>query len=148
MQLIVEKISQLGIGWNERRLDEDDFHNICKRFKISVTEMPLTVSGFYYRVTGKDFIAVDSKLSGPKKMFVLFHELGHFLLHTPDTGATANFHGIGRRSRKEIEADAFALCSIIPRPVLESRSICELIDDGIDPDALRERVEVYRRFGI
>lgn len=148
MQFIVGKISQLGIGWNERRLDEDDFHNICKRFKISVTEMPLTVSGFYYRVTGKDFIAVNSKLSGPKKTLVLFHELGHFLLHTPDTGATANFHGIGRRSRKEIEADAFALCSIIPRPVLESRSICELIDDGIDPDALRERVEVYRRFGI
>lgn len=148
MQLIVEKISQLGIGWNERPLNEDDFYNICKRFKIGVTEMPLTVGGFYYRVMGKDFIAVDCKLSGPRKLLVLFHELGHFLLHTPDTGATANFHGIGRRGRKEIEADAFALCSVIPKSLIESRSLEELIHDGIDPDALCERVEIYRRHGI
>lgn len=148
MQLIVKKISRLGIGWNERPLTECDFYNICKRFKISVAEMPLTVSGFYYRVTGKDFIAVDSRLSGPRKLLVLFHELGHFLLHTPDTGATANFHGIGRRSRKEIEADAFALCAIIPKSLLETRSIDEIVDEGIDPDALRERVEIYGRCGI
>ncbi len=148
MQLIVDKISRLGIGWNERSLTEYDFYCICRRFKIGVTEMPLTVSGFYYRVAGKDFIAVDSRLSGPKKLLVLFHELAHFLLHTPDSGATANFHGVGRRSRKEIEADAFALCSIIPRSLLESCSIEELIHDGIDPDALRERVEIYRRCGI
>lgn len=148
MHMISKRLAQLGIGWNVRPLTESDFYNICKKFRISVTEMPLTVSGFYYRVAGKDHIAVNSRLSGPKKLLVWFHELGHFLLHTPDTGATANFHGVGKRSRKEIEADAFALCSIIPKPMLESRSLEELVCDGIDPDALHERVEIYRRSGI
>lgn len=148
MQFIIDKIAPICPGWNRRALTEDDFYKLCKRFKIGVTEMPLTVSGFYYRVSGRDFIAVDSRLSGSKKLLVLFHELGHFLLHTPDSGATANFHGIQKSSRKEIEADAFALCAVIPKTMLESSSPDELIHDGIDPDALRERIEVYRRCGI
>ena len=148
MQFIVNKISPLCPGWNRRPLTEDDFYRLCKKFRIGVTEMPLTVSGFYYRVSGRDFIAVDSKLSGPKKLLVLFHELGHFLLHTPESGATANFHGIQKTSRKEIEADAFALCAVIPKTMLESRSPDDLIFDGIDPDTLRERVGVYHRCGI
>lgn len=148
MQFIVDKISRVYPDWNKRPLTETDFYKLCKRFRIGVTEMPLTVGGFYYRVSGRDFIAVDSKLSGPKKLLVLFHELGHFLLHTPDSGATANFHGIQKSSRKEMEADAFALCAVIPKTLLESRSPDELINEGIDPDALRERAEVYRRCGI
>lgn len=144
MHLISQKLSKLGIGWNERTLTEADLYRICKRFKIGVAEMSLTVGGFYYRVAGRDHIAVDSKLSATKKLLVLFHELGHFLLHTPDSGATANFHGVGRRSRKEIEADAFALCAIIPKALLETRTIDELIDEGIDPEALHQRIEIYR----
>lgn len=148
MRFLTSKISKLRTGWNQRSLTEDDFYKLCKRFKIMVTEMPLTVSGFYYRVSGRDFIAVDSKLSGQKKLLVMFHELGHFLLHAPDCGETANFHGIQKTSRKEIEADAFALCAVIPKTMLESCSPDELVQEGIDPDALRERVEVYRRCGI
>lgn len=148
MRSILDKLSHLRTGSNKRSLDENDFYNICKHFKIGVTEMPLTVSGFYYRVAGRDFIAIDSRLTGLKKLLVMFHELGHFLLHAPDSGVTANFHGVGCRSRKEKEADAFALSAIIPRTLLETRSIDEIVDDGIDPDTLRERVEVYDRFGI
>lgn len=148
MNIISQKLLQLGIGWNVRTLTEADLHRICKRFKVGVTEMPLTVSGFYYRVAGRDHIAVDSRLSGTKKLLVLFHELGHYLLHTPDSGATANFHGVGRRSRKEIEADVFALCAIIPKPRVESGTIDELLDEGIDPDMLRLRIEIYRNHGI
>ncbi|MBK6750525.1 MAG: ImmA/IrrE family metallo-endopeptidase [Pyrinomonadaceae bacterium] len=148
MQFVVDKISPLCPGWNKRPLTEDDFYQLCKRFRIGVTEMPLTVGGFYHRVSGRDFIAVDSRLSGAERVLVLFHELGHFLLHTPDSGATASFHGVQRSSRKEIEADAFALCAVIPKTLLESRSTDELIAEGIDRDTLRERVEIYRRYRL
>lgn len=148
MQFLNDKIDSLRIGWNDRPLDERDFYSICKRFRIGVTEMPLVSGGFYYRVLGKDYIAVNSRLSGAKKLIVLFHELGHFLLHTPESGATANFHGVGRRTRQEIEADAFALCAIIPRSMLEDRTIDELINDGIDPETLSERVNLYRVYSI
>lgn len=149
MQFFTDKISQLDIGWNERPLGEADFYRLCKRYKIGVQEMPLTVSGFYYRLMGRDFIAVDSRLAGPQKLAVLFHEIGHFLFHTPESGATANFHGVGRRTRKEREADVFALCALIPRTWIESRSSQELIDDeGFPPEMLAERHKILERYRI
>lgn len=147
MQFVIDKIAKLKIGWNERPLTEADFYRLCKRFKVSVTEMPLTVSGFYYRVMGRDFIAVDSRLVGPEKLAVLFHELGHFLLHTPESGATANFHGVGRKTRLELEADAFALCALIPLPWLTTRTAEELVDDGFPDEMIAERYGVYDRYG-
>ena len=77
MRFLTDKITRLGIDWNERPLDEADFYKLCKRFKIVVQEMPLTTDGFYYRVMGRDYIAVDSRLNPPQKLLVLFHELGH-----------------------------------------------------------------------
>jgi len=110
--------------------------------------MPLTSGGFYYRVLGKDYIAIDSRLTGAKELIVLFHEIGHLLLHTPESGATANFHRVARRTRQKIEADAFALCALIPRSMLEDRTIDELVNDGIDPDMLSERVNLYCLYSI
>jgi len=129
MQFFLDKINALGIGWNGRPQTEGDFQRLCKRFKIRLLEMPLRTDGFYYRVMGKDFIAVDSRLAGPQKLAVLFHELGHFLLHAPASGPAANFHGVGRRTRKECEADIFALCALIPKPWLTRRSFDELTDE-------------------
>ena len=148
MRFAIEKISQIKIGWNERPLGEDDFYRLCKRYKVTVQEMPLRVGGFYYRVMGRDFIAVDSRLAGPQKLAVLFHELGHFLLHTPETGATANFHGVGRQTRKEQEAEVFALCSLIPQTLIHTRTIQELIDDGFPTDMIVERFAIFDRYGF
>src|SRR5204863_200450 len=125
-----------------------DFYRLCRRFRVSVQEMPLAVSGFYYRVMGRDFIAVDSRLAGPQKLAVLFHELGHFLFHAPDSGETANFHGVGRRTRKECEADIFALCAVIPLARLISHDAAHPIDDDLPADLLKKRLEIYPLYGI
>ena len=149
MQFIREKVARLKIEWNERPLNEADFYRLCKRFKIKVQEMPLTTGGFYYRVAGKDYIAVDSRLNPPKKLIVLFHELGHYLFHTPETGATANFHGVGRRTRKEVEADVFALCAVIPTSLIEDGRVEEMIDEGgFTPEMVEERRQIFIRYGI
>lgn len=149
MRFLTDKILKLNFGWNERPLSEADLYALCKRFKISVQEMPLSVGGFYYRVMGRDYIAVDSKLPPQRKLAVLFHELGHFLFHAPESGVTANFHGIGRRTRQEIEADIFALCAIVPRAWIESRSIQDLIEvEGIPAEMVDSRYEILRRYGM
>jgi len=148
MRLLAEKISKLQIGWNERPLTEDDFVTLCGRFGITVDERPLGVAGFYYRVMGRDFIAVDSRLGWPEKLGVLFHELGHFLLHAPRTGPSAGFHGVGRLTRKEREADAFALCALIPKSQIESRSIHDLIDQGFTAEMITGRYALYEQYGI
>jgi len=149
MNFLVEKISHLKIHWNKRPLTEDDFYRLCRRFKITAQEMPLSVSGFYYCMKRRHFIAIDSKLPAQKKLLVMFHEFAHFLMHVPDTGVTANFHGIGKKTRKEIEADAFALCALIPRTWIETRSDQEILEDeGVEPEFLRERKEIYKKFEI
>ena len=114
MLLLADTISRLRINWNKRPLSEVDFHKLCRKHKVTVEEMPLRVSGFYYCAMGRHFIAVDSRLSPQKKLFVMFHEFAHYLLHSPSGSATANYHGIGKRTRAEIEADSFALCALMP----------------------------------
>jgi Zn-dependent peptidase ImmA (M78 family) len=149
MQLFADKIRRLRFSWNIRPLNEADFHKLCKRFRVTVTEMPLRTDGFYYCMKGRHFIAIDSKLHGHEKLFVMFHELAHFLMHTPDAGVTANFYGVGKKTRKEAEADAFALCAILPRKWVESRTPHELTDDeGIPPNLIAERLAVYQFYGI
>ncbi|MBX7055729.1 MAG: ImmA/IrrE family metallo-endopeptidase [Pyrinomonadaceae bacterium] len=149
MRFLSEKASAVCRQWNRKPLTEQDFYRICRRLKVSVTEMPLRTNGFYYSVRGRHFIAIDSKLPPVKRLFVMFHELGHFLLHLPDSGTTANFHGVGRRDRKECEADVFALCSLIPQNWIAGRPAEELIvDEGLDREMVAERAEIYRLRGI
>ncbi len=149
MRFFLDKISKLRIGWNERPLTEADFYRLCKQFNVRVTETPLATGGFYYRLMGRDFIAIDSKLSGARKLAVLFHELAHFLFHVPESGPTANFYNVGRRTRKEIEADIFSLCALIPFRSLASRSLQELVEEnGFPLEMAIERYEIFRRYGI
>jgi Zn-dependent peptidase ImmA (M78 family) len=147
MKFILDKLSRLNIGWNERVLTERDFERLCRRFRIRVDEMPLRPGGFYYRLLGRDYIAIDSRLTGIRKLTVQFHELAHFLLHTPESGTAANFHGL-TRTRQEREADAFALCAVMPLNLIHERSAAELIDDGIPADLVADRLELFQRQGI
>ena len=148
MQFLIDKISRLNIGWNERPLGERDFDALCRRFRITVQEMPLSTAGFYYRLLGRDFIAIDSKLKGPQRLAVLFHEFAHFLFHTSEAGPAAGFHGVGRRTRKEIEADVFSLCAILPRSLLTTRSTDDLINEGWPAAMIEERLSIFQQYGI
>ena len=148
MQFFVEKISKLNLGWNDRPLDEFDLDQLCRRFAVTVLEMPLATDGFYYRVLGQDCIAVNSRLGRVQKLAVLFHELGHFLFHAPESGPAASFHGVGRRTRKECQADVFALCALIPKLWITSRSVDELIDEGVTAEMIAARCKVYERYGV
>lgn len=147
MNFILDKLLRLQIGWNERVLDEHDFERLCRRFRIRVEEMPLRPGGFYYRVLGRDYIAIDSRLTGVRKLAVQFHELAHFLLHTPESGTAANFHGL-TRTRQEQEADVFALCAIMPLSLIRDRTPAELIDEGFPADLVTDRFAIVERHGI
>ena len=109
----------------------------------------MRVSGFYYCLLGRHYIAINSRLRQHKKLFVMYHEFAHYLMHAPDTGVTANFHGVGKKTRKEAEADAFALCAVIPKTWIESRSPHEIVEvEGIPEPIIKERLELYETRGI
>lgn len=145
MRFLIDKLATLRVGWNERVLTVDDFYKICRRFRVTVQEMPLTVGGFYYRAMGKECIAVDSRLPEKEKLVVMFHELGHFLFHAPETGATASFHHVAGPTREECEADVFAICAILPRTLIENRSAADLIDDGYPRAVVQTRLAIFER---
>lgn len=149
-ELLPRKIFAIEkFGWNEKPLTEADFYRLCQRFRITVEEIPLRVSGFYYCVMGRHYIAIDRGLRGKQKLFVMFHEFAHFLMHAPNTNETASYHGVGRQTRKEREADLFALVALIPQHWLETRTPDELIaDEGITSDMLRERMELFARHSL
>ena len=148
MRSYLDKIKKLHIGWNQRPLGENDFYDLCRKFKVTVVEMPLRTNGFYYCVKRRHFIAVDSKLTHLKKLLVMFHEFAHFLMHSPDTNTTASFHGLGQKTRKELEADTFALCALIPKSWIEEREIGELVDEGYSTEMLLERARIFEQFGL
>ena len=149
MLFFLDKISQLGSEWNRKPLTQDDFYRLCKRHRVTIQEMPLRVSGFYYCVLGRHYIAIDSRLRQHKKLFVMFHEFAHYLMHAPDTGVTANFHGVGIKTRKEAEADAFALCSMIPTPWIVNRTTQELLEDeGLPEEMIADRLKIYTQYRI
>lgn len=148
MRFFREKIESLVNGWNKRPLTEGDFHRLCRRHRITVDEMPLRVSGFYYCVMGRHFIAIDSKLPPTQKLFVMFHEFAHYLMHAPNTNETASYHGVGRRTRKEEEADLFALVALIPIDMLRDGSVDGLVEDGFERDMVERRFAIFEKHGI
>jgi len=148
MQFFLEKASRLRCNWNKQALTEEDFYRLCRRRKITVKEMPLRTSGFYYCVLGKHYIAVDSTLERYEKLFVMFHEFAHYLMHAPDAGVTANFHGVGQKTRKETEADAFALCALIPKCWIETRTVHDIAEnEGVPEQMLLYRLALYEMHG-
>lgn len=149
MIFLLDKVAQLRSQWNKKPLSEDDFFRLCSRKKITVVEMPLTTNGFYYCVKGQHFIAVDCRLEPYRKLLVMFHEFAHYLMHAPDTGVTASFHGIGKKTKNESEADLFALCALMPKAWIERGILAETAaEEGIPADLVSERFRSYERFGI
>lgn len=149
MNLLIGKFEQLACGWNHRPLGEKEFYQLCDQFNVSAQETLLQTNGFYFSVNGNHFIAVNKELCEVRKLFVQFHEFAHFLLHSPAYGAGAKFHGVSRKTRQEAEADLFALCAIMPRPLIEGISVQELTDDhGLPDDLVDERIKIYRTHDI
>ena|SRR3982751_3125308 len=149
MFFLLEKVAQLRCGWNRKPLTEEDFFRLCSRKKITVVEMPLRTNGFYYCVKGQHFIAVDSRLEAHRKLLVMFHEFAHYLMHAPEISETASFHGIGQKTRKEVEADLFALCALMPKSWIEQGRFAETAaEEGIPADLAGERLCLYHQFSI
>src|SRR5690606_17957025 len=128
MQSFLTKIEKLKCGWNAVPLDEAVFEALCKKLKIRTRWLPLTVGGFYTCDKQKDYIAISSKLGPDESLFVMFHELGHYLMHAPSRERVAFYCGSKTHSRDEQEADAFACCALLPLDLLKEREPTELAE--------------------
>jgi Zn-dependent peptidase ImmA (M78 family) len=147
MKSFLKKISKLECGWNEVPLDQDTFDRLCARLRIKFRLMPLSVQGFYTCDKKKHYIAINSRLTPFTALFTMYHELGHFLMHSPRTDSISNYCGSENHSRDEAEADAFAYCAVLPLQLLRSREPEELADI-YGSTFFMKRLEVYERYRI
>lgn len=94
-------------GLNERRLTKTDLETICERDRVTIVPQDVTTS-FYMSVMNRHFVVIPKRLRGLKCEFVIWHEIGHHLLHGGrDAGTQAFWFGL-LEPRKEAEASSAA----------------------------------------
>ena len=116
--------------------------------RIVLEALETDLSGVLHVVDGTPLIAVNSAQSGARQRFTVAHELGHFVLHGPQTFVDRRF--VFRRDQKaatgtdreEIQANMFAAEILMPRDWL-LRDAGDLGFDMGDDDALRELARHY-----
>lgn len=149
MIFLLDKFEHLG--WNKGAFTEDDILRICRREKIELVEYPLSGSpGSYMRVGGRSIIAVDSRLRGVRRLYVLLHELAHHLLHVPPDVTVAYFFRLRPHTKQEFEAEVFATVALLPEPTLR-RILAEGGDfeaEGFTRDIVEFRLKVLDRYGV
>lgn len=138
------KLLLLPRGWNTRVFTERDFFELCDRDDVMVFCASLPVPGFYCVHRGQPLIFFDRDLTGPQRLLVMFHEIGHHWLHCPGIQFFLGHHG-----KCEFEANLIAACALIPRPLLIRFSLNEIAEEyGYPEELLRFRMEVFYRTGL
>lgn len=143
MILAQDAFRRLIKGWNRRPLTEKDFYRLCRKFGILVFEEDpeeMTDKGEYTVVEGVPIIFLDKTLKGLERLWVMFHELGHHLLHSPETC----FFSEGSVHKEQSEANAFAACALIPKQAVTQMYLWELYDvDEFAAKLFDIRLEFY-----
>lgn len=108
-----------------------DVEKICEKHGLSVLRKDVeSISGFIVRNDGKTVIGVNSSNVQVRQRFTIAHELGHYLLHSPNTDDVHIDSGFEVRFRDELssqgtdrseqEANFFAAELLMPQKFLES----------------------------
>jgi Zn-dependent peptidase ImmA (M78 family) len=133
-----------------RPATEDDLLTFCSERGIEVLFKPTVTNGFYVVYEGEHFIFLGSKLRGWRLLYVLAHEIGHYLLHVPgEKQFGAECFDIHEKRKKHREAESVAALLLLPIPELEqvlisgSHHVAEEIADLV---ALR--IEIRDKYKI
>ncbi len=134
--------------WNKRALTEKDFFNLCKKLGVLVFEEDpdcVPGEGVYVVVEGIPVIFINNTLKGLKKLWVMFHELGHHLLHTPETC----FFSESTVHKAQSEANLFAAIALLPEPMIRQIPLWEVYEvDEHSANLLQTRLEIFEIYKV
>src|SRR5205085_6608202 len=96
----------------------------CKRFGVLVFEEDpdcVPGDGVYIVIEGIPIIFINNTLTGLKRLWVMYHEFGHHLLHTPETClfSDSTIH------KAQSEANFFAALALLPEPMVRQIPLWE-----------------------
>lgn len=130
-----------ALGWNQRVLTYEIFERFCEREGILILNAALECPspGFFRIHRGWPVIAIDQQLRGVKRNLVAWHEVGHYLLHTPGH--------FGWHAKTELQADVVAHIALIPAVLIRSCTPAEIAEEyGYTQEMIWTRLEILRRF--
>lgn len=140
-QILKKKVPE----WNDEVLTEASFYRICERLRVGIVETDTRASGEYTVHAGRPIIILSSRIKQQMRAWVMFHELGHHLLHYPAT------HRFSKSifSRIDRESNFFAAIALMPTRIITGKSKAEIRADFAYPQEIIEiRYEISLSFGI
>ncbi|PYS52413.1 MAG: hypothetical protein DMF68_01505 [Acidobacteria bacterium] len=148
MILLAQVFRKLTSGWNKRPLTESDFYRLCKKLHVCVIEdgsYDMVGKGLYMVIESVPTIFINDKLKGLEKLWVMFHELGHHLLHTPETC----FFSESIQHKAQSEANLFAAVALIPEKIVRQMPLWEYYElDEFATRLLQIRLEVFELYSL
>lgn len=146
MMLLAHVFKKLARFWNHKPLTEKDFFRLCKKLDVLVIEDDsddMVGKGIYTVVDGIPTIFINAKLRGLERLWTMFHELGHHLLHSPETC----FFSESTEHKAQSEANLFAAIALIPERYVRQMPLWELYElDEFTAKLFQIRLEVFELY--
>jgi Zn-dependent peptidase ImmA (M78 family) len=144
MNLLKKRILQVFPDWNQRVHTEAEAEEYCiKRGIVRIDTDLIDDLGEYRVYKGKPFIMLHKFVTNRNRSWVLTHEVGHDILHSP---LSCKF-STGTRLKIEKEANIFSAVFLIPRFLVEMRSLAEIEEEYSYPrDVIMIRKWLYDSF--
>ena len=127
MKLYIPTIRQFLPAWNLKIFTESDALEFCELHNIIFRETDLIEDPGeyrYYRETSFIFLNLFIKFN--YRAWVIWHEIGHFIMH-PTT--TAKFADAVTRRRVEQQANIFAGVALMPDFLIRQKTLFELKEE-------------------
>lgn len=139
--MFLAEISRRRIpDWNQRVLTEADAIAYCKVNKLCLVDDKAENYGRIVFYKGHVFILRNPHLPPATALWVLWHEIGHFILHAPQS---SRFNPLVKR-KSDREANYVAAVAMMPRHLIYGRSIAQVQHDfGYPPELVRLRYEIF-----
>lgn len=148
MMHLAGKFRRLVKGWNRRPLTEADLYAVAERQGVLILEDStddMEWNGLYTVIRKTPVIIVRADLKGLERLWTLYHELGHHLLHAPATC----FFAEGSQHKAEHEANAFAACALIPERYVRQMYLWDLYEvDEFAAKLFQIRLEVFENYKV
>lgn len=135
---------------NRRAARESDFFWFCFKKGVEVVFSDSVSAGIYVLYNDEHFIFLNKTLGGLRLRYVMFHELGHYLFHSPSQSRFgAEFFDLHANRRNEDEAETVAALLLFPAGELNSLLQDPEIGDSVHLQQLAgHRIAILEKFRI
>lgn len=140
--LIEDAVTEQLPDWNQCVKPENAALEFCRLKEIRIVDDKKQKFGKLKFYKGYVFILINPKLSPAMRLWVLWHEIGHFILHSPQT---SNFSKSMKR-KYDRQANTVAAISMMPKNIIEFLTPEEIQEEyGYPMELIEIRLEILEK---